>query len=145
MSAVGSGSDWDLGKSQSGNNLVSPLSSFVSVFDASQSLLDQSDSSGEGCGAPCLQNECDGPSLLHTLTGDGVLLSISIATKSVTSISGIMGLLTFIGLYLDLFDPLALILPGALFLGFLDAWEGRELKCVVIVPWQLCFISFSSW
>ena len=64
----------------------------------------------------CLQNEHDSPNLSHTLTGNGALLSVSIASRSVTFISGVLGLLTFI----DLLDHLALILPGAFFLGFLD-------------------------
>ena len=74
----------------------------------------------------CLQNEHDGPHLLHTLTGKGALLSISIASNSVTFISEVLGILAFIGLYLDLIYCLALILPEALFLEFLDVMGGAE-------------------
>ena len=74
----------------------------------------------------CLQNEQDSPNLLHTLTESGPFLSVSIVSMLVTVVSGVLGLFVFIGLYLDLFDHLALILPGALFLGLFCVIGGAE-------------------
>ena len=129
------GSDWGLGKSQSDSRLVSPVSFHVFLLASVQSLSDQSDSWGKGCRMFCLQNEQDGPNLPHTLTGCDAFLSVSIVSKLVIVISGVLGLFAFIGLYLDLFNHLALILPGTIFLGvILHHWRGRELKHIVIIP-----------
>ena len=44
----------------------------------------------------------------------------------VTDVSGVLGLLVFMGLYLDLLDHLALILPEAVFLGLVCVTGGAE-------------------
>ena len=75
----------------------------------------------------CLQNEQDGPNLSHTLTETVTfILSMSVVSILVTEVSGVLGLLVFMGLYLDLFDQMAVILPGALFLGFFCVTGGAE-------------------
>ena len=51
-------------------------------------------------------------------------LSVSIVSMLFMIISGVLGLLAFIGLYLDLFNHL--ILPGALFLGLFCIMGGAE-------------------
>ena len=112
------GLDWGLGKSQSDGRLVSPVCFCVFVCPPVQCLADQSDSLGEGCRIDYLQNLQDGPNLAHALTESGTfVLSISVVSILVTDVSEVLGLLVFMGLYLALFDHLALIMPGALFLG----------------------------
>ena len=131
------GSDWGLGKSQSHSRLVSAVSFCVLVLALVQSSSDQSDSCSEGCRMFCLQNKQDSPNLLHTLTESGTFFSVSIVSMLVTVISGVLDLFVFIGLYLGLFDHLALILLGTLFLGlFCVIGRGRELESITIIPWQ---------
>ena len=72
------------------------------------------------------QNEQDGPNLSHILTGSGTYLSVSMVSKFVIIISGVFSLFTFNGLYLDLFKHLALIFPGAFFLGLFCAKGGTK-------------------
>ena len=70
----------------------------------------------------CLQNLHFNLQLSHKLTESGTfILSVSVVSILVTGASGVLGLLVFMGLYLALFDHLALILSGALF---------PELVCV---------------
>ena len=121
-----SGSDYSLGNSQSDSRLVSPVSFCIVLCVPVQSLSDQCDSWGEGCEMFCLQNEQDGTNLLHILTESGAFLSVSILPNLLIVISGVLGLFAFIGFYLDLFDYLALILPGALFLGLFCIMGGVE-------------------
>ena len=104
------GLDWGFGKSQSDKRLVSPFCFCVFVCPPVQSLSDQSDSWGEGYEMFCLQNEQDVPNLLHTLTESGTFtLSVSVMSMLVSDVSGVLGLVVFMGLYLVLFDHLALI------------------------------------
>ena len=141
-SSFEAGSNLCLGKSQSIDRLVSPISFCIFLCAPVQSLSNQSNSWGEGCGMVCLQNEQDSPNLLHTLTKSGTFLFVSIVSKLFIIIPGVLGLFAFIGLYLDLFDHLALICQEPSFLSYFVSWEGRELKCTAIIPWQYSFTSF---
>ena len=97
-----------------------------------KTLSDQSDSWGEGCRMDCLQNVQDGPNPLCTLTESVTfVLPVFVGSILVTDVSGVLGLLVFMGLYLALFEHLALILPGALFLGLVCV-TGRAENCKVL-------------
>ena len=101
---------------------------------------DHSEFWGEGCAAPCLQNEHDGPNLSHTLTGNGALLSVSKSSNSITFISGPLYFYRVIPRFTP---PPGYDLARSSLSGI--SWchgRGWELKCVAIVPWQCCFISF---
>ena len=121
-----SDSDWGLGKSQSGNRLVSHVYFCVVLCAPVQSPSDQSDFWGEGCRMFCLQNQQDSANLSHILTESSTFLSVSVLSNLVIVISEVLGHFAFIGLHLDLFDHLALILPGALFLGLFCIMGGAE-------------------
>ena len=114
---------WGFGKPQSVSKLVS---SFLLALVPPQSLLTQSDSWGEGCRAPCSQQEHDSPNLVHTLIGTGASMFVSMVSRSDTFAYGVLGLLVFIGLNLFLPNHLVLILPVVLFLGFLGVLGGAE-------------------
>ena len=98
---------------------------------------------------PCWQNEQDSQNLSHTLTGSGTFLSVSIVSRFVIIISGVLGLFAFTGLYLDLFDHLALIFPGAPFLGLFCAMEVAENWKVLPLFYDntvsLLLLSWQAW
>ena len=113
------------------------LKSFYELFCSlalalvpSQSLLDQSDSWGEGCGAPCSQYEHDRPKLSHTIFGIGAF--ISTLSNSDTFESEVLCLLTFIGFNQFLLDHLVLILPLVCFLRFLGILGWAENWTVLL-------------
>ena len=135
------GSDLGLDKSQSHNRLVSPVSFCIVSCTPVQSPSDQSDSWGEECRMFYLQNEQDGPNLSRTLTESIASLSVSILSNLVIVFSGVLGLFAFIGLYLDLFNHLVLILPEALFLGLFCIMGGQNIEtyCHNSITALFCF------
>ena len=70
---------------------------------------------------------------------------MSTLSSSNTFVSGVLGLLIFIGLKLFLPDHLVLIYQWFTSLGFMASWEGQKLECVTIIPWCCHFLLLSSW
>ena len=81
-----------LGSSKSINDLCS----LALAFSPSQSSLDQSECTGEGCGASYLQYKHASPKHSHALLGVGCI--ILILFKSVEFVSNVLNLLVLIGL-----------------------------------------------
>ena len=122
MSMVCSILVWGFESLKSINDL---LCSLTLALVTSHSLLDQSNSWGEGCGTPCLQYEHDRRKMSHAfLTISAIML---ILFRSDTFVSGVLGLFVFIGLNWFLPDHLVLILPVVCFLGFLGILGGVEI------------------
>ena len=137
---------WGEVKSQSDRRFVSPTGFCVFACFPVQSSSVQSHSWGEGCGGDCLQNWYISLNLLHTLTeGGAFILSESVMSILITGTSGVLGLFVFIGLYVVLFDNLALILPEVLFLGLVWVTGGAENWKVLCHCKTLIFLWSSSY
>ena len=91
-----------------------------------------------------MQYECDRPKLSHTFLGIGATQSVLFGCD--TFVSGVLGLLTFIGLSQLLPDHLVLILPEVHFLRFLGILGGTE-KWVLLLSFHgtVVFCLLSSW
>ena len=139
------GSDWGLGKSQSDNMLVFSIFSFLSVFVPSQSSLDQSNSWGEGCRAPCLQNEHDSLNLLHALTGNGALISVSMASRCHFCLWGIKSFCFYRVLPISTWPPGSHLASSSLSWVSWCLGRGRELKHVALFHGNTVSFLLSSW
>ena len=112
----------------------------LSLFPSS---LDQSECTGEGCGASCLQYGQVGPKHSHAFLGVGLI--ISVLFMSILSVFVVLHLLVFMGLNLwFLWDHLVLILPRACFLEILGVLGSAENWTVLPLFHGLVFCFLSS-
>ena len=141
MSVVCSILVWGFGSLKSINELFCSLALALVPFQCS---LDQSNSQGKGCRVPCLQYELNRPKFSHAFFGIGAF--ISTLFNSHTFVSGVLGLLIFIGLNQFLPDHLVLILPVVCFLRFLGILVGVE-NWTVLPSFHgiVIFCLLSSW